>query len=258
MKIGISLSGGGARGVAHIGVLKALLEAKIEPQVVSGTSAGSVIGLLYAAGFTPEQMLDFVDKSKFYKLLTFGLPSGGLTKLTYLRARLEEVLEIDDFKSLNIPLYIAITNLLNGQLEIRSSGKLIDVIVASSSIPLVFQPVKIGDALYVDGGLMCNMPVDVLLPEVDFVIGVNLMPRTDVGIKKVSSVWSVAQRCFDLSILGNTNSQADLCDWLIEPDGIGDIGIFQFAKYNEIFEIGYQAAKKQIEGLKEAMEQALR
>ncbi len=253
MKIGISLSGGGTRGVAHIGVLKALLEEGIVPQVVAGTSAGSIIGALYANGFTPEQMLDFVEKSKLYKMMTFGLPNGGLTKLSYLKSRLEEVFEVDDFSTLNIPLYIAITNLINGQLEIRSSGTLIDVVVASSSIPLVFQPVKIGSDLYVDGGLMCNMPVDVLLPEVDFVIGVNLMPRTDVNIKKVSSVWSIAQRCFDLSILGNTNSQAGLCDWLIEPEGIGNISIFQFTKYNEIFDLGYQTAKKQIEGLKAAM-----
>ncbi len=254
MKIGISLSGGGARGVGHIGVLKALLEADIKPQFVSGTSAGSVVGVLYAAGYSPEEMLQFVDESKFYRLMKFGLPNAGFTKLTYLRERLEEALPIDDFSSLKLPLFVAITNLLTGSLEMRTSGTLFDVIVASSSIPLVFQPVEIDNAFYVDGGLLCNMPVEVLLPEVDFVIGVNLIPRAHVNKKKVNNLIGVAQRCFDLSIIGNTHSHASQCHWLIEPEGIDDIGIFQFARYKKIYEIGYESAKKQIEEIKIAMQ----
>jgi len=249
LKIGISLSGGGARGVAHIGALKALLEAGIEPEVISGASAGSVVGALYAAGYTPDEMLEFVDESKFYKLVTFGLPLKGLTKLTYLQARLEEVININDFSALKKPLFVAITNLLNGELEIRSSGELIDVIVASCSIPLVFQPVEIDNSLYVDGGLMSNMPVEALLPEVDFIIGINLMPRDLVGKKEVSNMVGIAQRCFDLSIISNTELNAEQCNWLIEPEGIGEKGVFQFTHYKKSCERGYEYLKNQIDGV---------
>lgn len=253
LKIGISLSGGGARGVAHIGALKALLEAGIVPEVISGASAGSVVGVLYAAGYSPDEMLAFVDESKFYKLVTFGLPTAGFTKLTYLRERLEEAITIDDFSNLKLPLHVAITNLLNGELEIRSSGQLIDVIVASCSIPLVFQPIEIDDSLYVDGGLMSNMPVEALLPEADFIIGINLMPRDLIKKKDVSNMVGIAQRCFDLSIVNNTELNADQCNWLIEPEGIGDIGVFQFTRYKKIFEIGYETVKKQIDGINAAL-----
>lgn len=254
MKIGISLSGGGARGVAHIGVLKALLEEGIQPTHIAGASAGAIVGVMYASGFTPDQMIDFVDRSKFYRIMSFGLPNGGLSKLSYLRERLEDVLIEDDFAALKMPLHIAITNLMSGELEIRTQGELIDVVVASCSIPLVFQPVEIDGALYVDGGLMRNMPVDSLLDDVDFIIGVNVIPRAPIDKRKLSSVWSVAHRCFDLAILGNTQSQAAQCNFVIEPEGIGRYGVFQFPKYKAIYELGYQTAKAQIPALKALME----
>ena len=143
MKIGISLSGGGARGFAHIGVLKALEENDIFPDVIAGTSAGAIIGALYAAGKTPDEMLDFVRESSILKIFRVTLPNKGLTSLDYLRERLEEVLPVDDFASLQKELYVAVTNLKSGELEIIHHGLLHETIMASSAIPLVFKPVEI-------------------------------------------------------------------------------------------------------------------
>ena len=248
--IGIALSGGGARGVAHIGVLKALQEEGIRPQVVAGTSAGAIIGALYAAGKSPEEMLDFIKDSRIWRILQVGIPYDGLTKLTYLKKRLKDVLEIDSFDALDHKLHIAVTNLNTGLVETMHSGKLFDVIVASSSIPLVFKPVEINGASYVDGGLLNNLPVEPLIGEVSHIIGVNAMPNLSVGNKAVQSVFGIATRCFELSIYANSRKNLELCDIVIAPEKLYRYNIFQFNKYKAICDIGYQAAYDMMPAIK--------
>lgn len=255
IKIGLSLSGGGARGFAHVGVIQALLEAGIVPDAVSGASAGSVVGALYAAGFSPDEMQHFIKESSFLRLVKLGIPSGGLSRLTYLRQRLSEVIEKDDFSGLKYPLWVAITNLNTGNLEIRNSGPLYDVVMASCSIPLVFQPVELDGKMYVDGGLLCNLPVAPLREATEFVIGVNLTPPVEVPKKTLSGVVGIAYRCFDLSVWANTQPQASLCNFLLEPEGIERYTIFQFNKYEQIYQLGYQETKAQIPAILEALQQ---
>lgn len=250
-RIGLALSGGGARGIAHIGVLKALEEAGIEPDVISGTSAGSIIGALYASGCSINKMLSFVKDSHLIGLLKLGIPSGGLTKLTYLKERLAAYIETDQFEDLTKPLYIAVTNLNSGELEIKSSGALFDVVMASSSIPLVFRPVEIEDQFYVDGGLLNNLPVSPLLPYCDFTIGVNVMPHLNVSNKSVQHLVGIALRCFDLSIQANSRPELALCDSLIEPKKLAEYNLFQIYKHEELFEIGYEEAKQTLPTIQE-------
>lgn len=243
-KIGISLSGGGARGIAHIGVLKALEEHDIRPEVIVGCSAGSIVGALYANGMNTDDMLEFVKDSNLWKLLSLRLPTGGLSKLDYLKTRLGQCISQDDFSGLQKPLYIAIANLNSGKLEIRNSGNLFSIIEASCSIPLVFEPIEIDGALFVDGGTLCNMPVSPLKKQCDFVIGVNVMPRIAVTKTTVSSMRGVAMRCFEMAIWSNTRSEAKKCDLLIEPKLVNKYHIFQFNKYQELYDIGYEAASQ--------------
>ncbi len=252
-RIGISLSGGGARGAAHIGVLQALLENDIEPEIVSGTSAGAIIGALYAAGLSPAAMLEFVKQSSVLKLIRVGMPIGGLTKLTYLKERLAEVIPEDSFESLQRELYIAITNLNTGKLEIRSEGPLFDVILASCSIPLMFKPVEIDGQLYVDGGVLSNLPVACLRERTDFLIGVNVMPHIDVESKNVQNFLGIAFRCFDLSIRANTQPMAALCDVCIEPVELNEYHIFQFSRLQQMYELGYQSTLEQMGGIREKL-----
>lgn len=251
----MSLSGGGARGFAHVGAIQALLEAGIEPDLVAGASAGAVIGALYAAGYSPEEMLSITKKSNLLRLVRIGLPHGGLTKLTYLRERLASVIEKDDFQDLKYPLWVAVTNLNTGELELREDGPLFDVVMASCSIPLVFQPVEIDGQLYVDGGLLCNLPVAPLKEKSDFVIGINLVPRVNADMKTLNGVVGIAYRCFDLSVLSNTQPQAGLCDFLLEPAEMTKFSIFQFNKQQAIYKMGYEAMKAQIPALLGALEE---
>ncbi len=253
-KVGIALSGGGARGIAHIGVLKALEDNGVYPEVVSGSSAGAIVGALYASGMKPDAMMAFVKKASLFKLFKVGVPYSGLTKLTYLRKKLAENIAEDSFESLEKKLFIAIANLNTGECELRSSGILFDVVVASSSLPLVFQPVEIDGQLYVDGGLLDNMPVAPLKPLVDVTVGVNVMPHVEVSDKAIQNVFSIAQRCFDLSLLANTRPSIALCDLLIEPKEVHGFNIFQLNRYQPLFDIGYQAAIDKMPRLKALLE----
>lgn len=254
IRIGIAFSGGGARGIAHIGALKALEEAGIKPEVLSGTSAGAIVGCLYAYGLSIDKMLEFIKDTQLFGLIKLGLPKAGLTKLTYLKERLTNYIEEDRFEALQKPLYVAISNLNTGELEIKHSGPLFEVIMASSSIPLVFKPVEIDGEIYVDGGLLNNLPVSPLLPHTDFIIGVNVMPHLNVPNKSVQSLFGIATRCFDLSIQANSRPELALCDVVIEPKKCNGYHLFHINKYQEIFDIGYEEAKKQIPKIKKKLQ----
>ena len=164
-------------------------------------------------------------------------------------------IEEDSFEALPKKLFVAVSNLNSGKLEIRESGILWDVVVASSSIPLVFQPVEIDGKMYVDGGLLNNMPVEPLVESADFIIGVNVMPHMIVTKKAVQSMIGVATRCFELSILANTKPNVPLCDVFIEPLNVRAFNIFQINKYKELFEIGYEAAMAKMPEIRRAAEQ---
>ena len=253
-RIGLALSGGGARGIAHIGVLQALEDQGIFPEVISGASAGAIVGALYAAGKRPGEIMEFVRKASFFKMFKVAIPFSGLTKLTYLRDKLAEIIPEDRFESLEKQLFVAIANLNTGECEMRSSGPLFDVVTASSSIPLLFQPVEIDGQLYVDGGLLDNMPVGPLKEICDITIAVNVMPHVEVSGKAVQNVLGIAQRCFDLSVLANSRPSMELCDLLIEPKEVHRFNIFQLNRYEPLFDIGYKAAMERMGALRELVE----
>lgn len=254
MRIGISLSGGGARGIAHIGILKALEENGISPEVIVGTSAGSIVGALYAAGYDADEMLDFLKDISLIKIFRVGLPNMGLANLSYVEKILTEALPDDNFDALKKKLFIGITNLLTGKLEIINHGPLHQVILASASIPLVFKPVKIGDNLYIDGGALDNMPVLPLEGLSDVIIGVNVMPIVPIEEKNINSMLGIATRCFEMAIWSNTKPNLRRCDIVIEPTGIHEYSIFQFNKYKELYEIGYETARKSMPDIKMKLE----
>jgi len=259
-KLGIALSGGGVRGVAHIGVLKALEENELEPEVIIGTSAGAIIGALYAAGKSTEEMLEIVREWSVYKVLKVGLPIDGLTNLTFVRDQLKKAIEHDSFENLEKPLHVGLSNLNTGELEVMNSGSLSEVIMAASSIPLVFKPVEINGDVYVDGGLVCNIPIHPVREQCKTLIGVNLMPGGTVETKSLQNVISIGTRTFNLGILINSKSSLEQCDIVIEPEDLRKFNIFSFGKKQQqaIFEIGYKAGLEKIATIKAHMEQIRR
>lgn len=255
MKLGLCLSGGGARGIAHIGVLKALEEHNIFPQFVSGASAGSIVGSLYAAGKSIDEIMGIVHGANIFKIFTFsalGL-TGGLAKMTYLREILSQELQAHDFEALPSKLFVCVSNINKGKWVIIKSGNIINAVAASSSIPLIFEPVEVNGELYVDGGLLNNFPIEPLLVECDMIIGVNVMPN---AVKRnISGLRNIAERCVDLVVWSNTETRASQCDVLIDVDGVEDFGFFDFQKAEEIIELGYQETLKLIPDILERIDE---
>jgi len=257
VRIGIALSGGGARGIAHIGVLRALEEQGLFPEVLSGTSAGAIAGALYASGNGPDRMMEFVKDASILKIFKVSFPYSGLAKLTYLKDRLAKFIEVDGFEALQKKLFVAVSNLNTGECKIIEEGPLFQAIMASSAIPLVFQPIEINGQQYVDGGLLENLPVRPLVyADVDLIIGVNVMPLVDAPGKSVQSVFGIATRCFELSIQGNTRPNVEFCDIFIEPKRVHAYNIFQFNKYQEFYDIGYETAVAQMPEILRKVEEA--
>ncbi len=254
MKTGICLSGGGARGIAHIGVLQALEENGIFPDIISGASAGAIVGAFYASGMRPQQIFQLVRKSSLLRLFSFGIPNRGITKLTYLKTLLEKNIGPETFDELPKKLIASISNLNSGLTEEVDSGPLYDVIMASASIPLVFQPVEINGNIYVDGGLLNNLPLDKLRQQADFIMGVNVMPDIKVENASIESTIGVATRSFQLSVIANTRPNFKYCDVLIEPEKVHPYHVFQLNKYQEIYEIGYEKTLSLIPEIKQKME----
>lgn len=247
MKIGLCLSGGGARGAAHIGVIQALAEQGIHPSMVSGTSAGALIGALYCAGMEMEEMMAFTRQGSLIKTLKFGIPDRGIGNLAFLRKLLKKNLSQRSFEELEKKLFVTATNLMSGKPESFSSGELIEPILASCAIPLVFSPIEFNDNIYVDGGTMDNFPVDPLLEEMDYIIGVNLLPRMQVGKKSLKSFTGILGRSFDLSILANAGPKLSQAHITISPIQLHQYAIFNFSKADQLFKVGYDATTKVID-----------
>lgn len=248
--IALVLSGGGARAWAHIGLLKALEEEEIPIAAISGVSAGAIVGALYAKGHTADEILEIVQKTDMFKILRKGLfsfTSGAFSSLTHLREQLEIFLPENSFDALSRKLYVTTVNLNTGKVEIFDSGELHKPIMASCAVPLLFLPVKIGDYLYADGGILNNLPVEPLLGQGYKIIGSNVVspaPNMHLG-----GFRSVSMRSFELVSYKGIEAKAPTCDVLLTYEGLQHHNIFHFAAAREIVDLGYRSARKQMDVL---------
>lgn len=253
--LGIALSGGGARGYAHIGVFKALEEMGVVPEAVAGVSAGSIVGSLYAAGMDSLEMRKFAKSANLVRALFPDVSFSGLISLNYLHDHMARFISTNRIEELKRPLWLGLSNLNSGEVEFWSKGPLLECVMASCSIPLVFHPVEIEGHLYVDGGLLMNFPVPALRDQCRKLIGVNLIPQLEVPTKKLKSGLSataIAVRCFYLAVINNSKPWRNQVEVLIEAPELYDYHLFQFGKWEEILEIGYRATmekRKEIEKL---------
>ncbi len=244
MKVGLVLSGGGIRGIAHLGVLQALTEAGITFCKISGTSAGSIVGSLYAQGMQPYDILQIFLKTKLYRFLRPAFTHPGLLSLDHTRALFLEHLPHDSFEGLKIPLVIAATNFSEGKLRYFSSGKLIDVVLASCSIPGVFKPVIIEGKMFVDGGVLDNFPIEPIRKDCDFIIGssCNHLPV----VSTIANFRKLFARAAIMSINSDMENKCQFLDVLIEPEGMGATSVFDVQKTEEIYWISYNEALKKL------------
>jgi NTE family protein len=242
--VGLVLSGGGARGFAHLGVIEALNEAGIFPDVISGTSAGAIIGVLYADGHSPQEILKLMNVGSRLDFMRPAMPREGLLQINGIIKLLKTSLRCKEFKDLKIPLFVAATDLNNGKAVYFSEGDLCDPVIASASIPVLFQPVKIDDISYVDGGVLDNLPLRPIENKCRVLIGSFVNP---VGyIEKISGLINIAERTFMLSMSKEIFEKAKKFDIFIAPLELRNFKILDPEKAHELFEIGYVATKEKL------------
>ncbi|MDN5348679.1 MAG: hypothetical protein PWQ54_75 [Bacteroidales bacterium] len=251
-KIALALSGGGARGIFHAGFLQAMDETGLRPAAIAGASMGSIVGAFYAAGVKPKEMLKAVKTPDLMHIHSWIGLKGGLGSMRVLREQLNTFIKKDDFEALEIPLTISVSNLNTGENELLTSGSLIDAVVASSSIPIVFMPVKIGSEYYLDGGLTLNLPAECLKADDTIVVGLdcNFMQKTDITY---TSLMPVVERCLHIIVRNTLRDQLDSCDIYVSSKEMEEFGTFDFDQANKIFDIGYNTAKEFIPKIKEAL-----
>lgn len=243
-QIGIALSGGGIKGLCHAGALKALEETGIKPDIISGVSAGAIVGALYADGYTPDEIAEIFEHVEFRKMTKLQVPAGGFFRTDRFEKFLGSKLRAKTFEELKIPLRIVATDLDKGESVVFTSGKLLPVIMASSCIPVLFSPRVINGVHYVDGGVLKNFPVSVIRGDCEKVIGINASPLVVDDYKM--SVMGVAMRTYHFMFKANILTDKELCDFLIESVGMENYEIFDTEKSREIYNLGYETAKKMI------------
>ncbi|WP_456402615.1 patatin-like phospholipase family protein [Persephonella sp.] len=242
MSVGIALSGGAVRGAAHIGVLKALEDRGIYPEVISGSSAGSIVGAFYASGYSPSEMEEIALKTKFFSYLKPELSFSALFSLEKLERFIEKYIGKKNINELEKKFFVCATNLNKGVPEYISDGDLFLWISASSSLPFVFKPVEINGFTYIDGGIMDNLPVEPLQNLSDFIIGVDVNP---LGVEnKLNNAFSILIRSFYLAFRSNVELRKKMCDLFIQPDKLKDVGLFSAWKIKEAIDIGYNYTKE--------------
>lgn len=239
MKTGLVLSGGGVRGIAHIGVIKALEENNIHPSHIAGTSSGAIVGALYANGCSWQEMLEFFKKIEIFTLNKYAINKPGFIDTEKFYSNFKPYVPIDDFKSLNKTLFVTATNLLNGTLKVFSKGELIMPVLASAAFPGVFTPVKIGNSYYIDGGTLNNFPTDLISMYCDQLIGVNVNGFENAKNSELKNSYAILERALKIKSAQESAIKFKTCDLLIAPKGLSNYNTFYFKHINEIFKLGY-------------------
>ena len=235
--IGLALSGGGVRGFAHIGALRALEDVGIKPDIIAGVSAGSIVASFYAAGMSADEIFNLFGSIDMSKFLQVDITKSGFLKLDKFKRFLETNLPIKSIEDLLIPTIIAATDIEQQHEMPFTSGNIAERVVASCSIPLVFRPVKIDGSYCVDGGVLHNLPSFYLRPVCNTVIGINVSPLKLGPIKL--NVRSLAYRTYKLMTMRNVVADKQLCDLLVDIISIQGHSTFDTRAANKIAQKGY-------------------
>ena len=247
--IGFALSGGFIKGFAHLGVMQALKEHDITPDIISGVSAGALAGAFYADGNEPYRVLDFFAGHKFQDLAKLVIPKQGLFDLCEFIDFLKINLKAKNIEDLKTPLIITATDLDHGKSVHFRKGELAIRIAASCCMPVMFAPVCIDKTHYVDGGVFMNLPVSTLRHECERVVAINVSPL--VASEYKMNIVNIAMRAYNFMFRANTFPQRESCDLLIEPYNLHGYSNHELEKAEEIFEQGYNTANETLARLKE-------
>ena len=244
MNTGLVLSGGGIRGVAHIGVIKALEEHNIFPTHISGTSAGAIVGSLYAGGVSWSEILNFFKVIPIFHTRKYARGKPGFIDTEKFYDEFKQYLPDDNFSALKKTLFITATNIIKGKLKIFHEGELIRPVLASASFPGVFSPVNINGSFYIDGGVLNNFPVEPLKMYCDEIIGSYVNPLKRIKVADLKHSYNVVERAYKMKSANESLSKFADCDIVIYPEELSNYGTFDMSAIDTIFDIGYTNTKK--------------
>ena len=299
-RVGLVLSGGGAKGAAHIGVLKYIEEAGIPIDYIAGTSMGSIVGGMYALGYSSDEILDIISDVDWDRLISDQVDREKISYNSKYESRTQAIIipfsvgtdqeELQsrsfknslptgivsgdnlinlfnslsvgysdpiDFNDLPIPFLCIATNVINGQADVLDNGVFSKSLRASMAIPILFDPVKIDETLYADGGLVNNFPAEQCRAMgADYVIGVSMSPGLESDPDNLSSLFSQVKQLKEIITDKEFENYHKLCDIFISPDlkGVGMLS-FDAESVARITESGYEAAAMQEENFKALKEE---
>ncbi len=242
-RLGVALSGGGARGFAHVGALYAMEELGVKPDIIAGVSAGSIAASLYCSGLSPLEIMKLFFTQKFSDFAEISVPKDGFFKMNGFKAFLKKNLKVEMMEDCPIPLVICATDLDNCTPVQWREGPITEKVMASCAMPIIFKPVKIDGKHYVDGGVLHNLPSWALRDECDYLIGVNVSP---VSKQKTYSgtIIDVALRTYHLMARTNAVGDMNMCDLVVSTDSIADLRVFNMKEKERMFKSGYKCAKE--------------
>jgi NTE family protein len=252
--LGLVLSGGGARGIAHIGVVDALRSHGLEPDAISGSSSGAIVGALAAAGHSTETMLGFFHKASPFRLSAVTMRKPGILDTAKVVDSFREYFPEDSFEALKVRLFLTATDVLNARLKIFESGPLISAILASCSMPMVFTPTEVDGRWYVDGGVINNFPIEPLRGRCDVVVGHYASPLRSVKRADLSGVLAVSERALEVGMHFTSKQKFHECDVLVSCPQLNDYGLFDTRHHREIFEAGRRATLDAMDSIQRAMD----
>lgn len=242
-EIGIVFSGGGFRGIAHIGVIKYLEELNLSPSFVSGTSAGGLVGSFYAAGYSADEILNYFLNADIFRWKNYAFRMAGLLDPTKFISTLKEYFPENSFEDLSKKLFLSVTNLESGKGEIVDTGDLTQYIIASAALPLLFAPVDINGTFYADGGIVNNFPVEPILPYCKKIIGIYVNPLEMKKKHEFKHTYSVVERALNITSAAHSVPKFSLCDVMLIPEKLKYFSFLGTSHLQDIFEIGYETAE---------------
>lgn len=240
--VGLVLSGGGVRGVAHIGVIKALIEHDIEPDIVSGSSAGAVVGALYCNGYSPEQMMEFFKLTPLFHINKFAFSKPGFIDTDKFYPNFKKYFSHDDFSQLKKKLLVTTVDMCKGVLKVFESGQLIKPLLASSAFPGLFSPVDMNNIIYADGGILDNFPIEPILDLCQKTVGVYASPLNKIEPNELKYSVNVLERAIRINYSKRSHEKFKHCDLMVNPLKLVKFGLLDVGKIDEIYQIGYESA----------------
>lgn len=240
-RLGVCLSGGGARGFAHIGAMRALRELGLEPDIIAGVSAGSVVAAFYAAGllndYDNDPLLNLFTDAHFRDFAEMHVPRESFFSLDRFKECLEELIPYKNVEDLPLKTVIGATDLDLGMKKAFTEGPLAERLVASCSIPIIFDPVTIDGHRYVDGGVLHNIPCWAIRHLCDRLIGINCSPMYKA--EPARNIIEIARRSYTLMAKNNVIPDLELCDTVVNLTEIADHQTFDLNSLSLLVESGY-------------------